>query len=83
MEHERLTSFFFFFKNGFKGGKFDTTLFIMHEKYDFLIVQIYVDDTIFGATNQNLFKNFFKLMQGEYDGRTEVLSGAANQATEG
>ena len=49
--YDRLSSFFL--KNGYKRGKVDTTLFIMHEKHDFLIVQIYVDDIIFGATNQN------------------------------
>ena len=47
--------------------KANTTLFILHEKNDFLIVQIYVDDIIFGATNQNLCKNFSKLMQGEFE----------------
>ena len=57
----------------------------MPEKHDFLIVQIYVDYIIFGATNQNLCKNFSKLMQGEFDmtmRRAKVLSGTANQATE-
>ena len=55
---------FFFLK--IKRGKVDTKLFIMHEKDDFLIVQIYVDDIIFSATNQNLCKNFSKFMQGEF-----------------
>ena len=36
-----------------KKGKVDTTLLITHEKDDFLIVQIYVDDITFGASNQN------------------------------
>ena len=48
-------------------GKVNTTLFFMDEKNDFLITQIYVDDIIFGATNQNLFKSFSKLMQGEFE----------------
>ena len=55
--YERL-NFFFLLKNGFKKGKVNAMLFIMHEKEDFLIVQIYVDDIIFGATNQNLCKSF-------------------------
>ena len=38
----------------------------MTKKY-FLIVQVYVDDIIFGATNQNLCKNFSELMQGEFE----------------
>ena len=63
--YERLSSFLL--KNGFKRGKIDTTLFIIHEKHDFLIVQIYVDDIIFCATNQNLYKNFSEFMQGEFE----------------
>ena len=52
----------FYLKNGFKRGKVDTTLLIMHKKNDFLIVHIYVDDIIFCATNKNLCKNFPELM---------------------
>ena len=52
----------FLLKNGFKIGKVDTNLFILHEKNDFLIVQIYIDDIVFGATNQNLCKNFSMLI---------------------
>ena len=58
--YERLS--FFLLKNGFKRGKVDTTLFIMHKKADFFIVHVYVGDIIFGATNQNLCKSFSKLM---------------------
>ena len=36
--YEKLSSFLL--KNGFKRGKVDITLFIMHKKHDFLIVQI-------------------------------------------
>ena len=62
--YERLNSFML--KNSFKKGKVDTTLFIVWEKW-FLIVQIYVDDIIFGATNQNLCKSFTESMQGEFE----------------
>src|SRR5262249_7226462 len=37
--------------NGFSRGKVNTTLFIKNHKSDTLIVQIYVDDIVFGATN--------------------------------
>ena len=63
--YERLSSFLL--KNGFKREKVDTTLFIIHEKDDFLIVQIYVDDIIFSATNQNMCKSFSELMQREFE----------------
>ena len=32
-----------------------------------IIVQIYVDDIIFGATNENMCKKFAKCMQGEFE----------------
>ena len=32
-----------------------------------LLVQIYVDDIIFGATNELLCKEFSKCMQGEFE----------------
>ena len=32
-----------------------------------LIVQIYVDNILFGATNKNLCKEFAKCMQGEFE----------------
>ena len=35
-------------------GKFDTTLFIKIKENDMLLVQIYVDDIIFEATNVSL-----------------------------
>jgi hypothetical protein len=34
---------------------------------DILIVQIYVDDIIFGSTNENLCKEFSKTMQDEFE----------------
>ena len=34
--------------------KIDTTLFTKHVENDILIVQIYVDDIIFGSTNESL-----------------------------
>nr|GEZ18943.1 putative ribonuclease H-like domain-containing protein [Tanacetum cinerariifolium] len=37
-------------ENGFHRGKIDQTLFIKKQKGDILLVQIYVDDIIFGAT---------------------------------
>ena len=45
----------------------DTTLFIKHTDSDMIIVQIYVDDIVFGATNPILCKEFEQLMQGEFE----------------
>ncbi|RDX95219.1 hypothetical protein CR513_22285, partial [Mucuna pruriens] len=52
----------FLMTNGFQREKVDTTLF--HKNYDlyFIIVQIYVDNLIFCATNDSLYGEFSKLM---------------------
>nr|GEX08516.1 hypothetical protein [Tanacetum cinerariifolium] len=50
----------------FKIGKIDQTLFIKKQKGDILLVQIYVDDIIFGATNKDLCKSFEKLMKDKF-----------------
>nr|GEX78613.1 retrovirus-related Pol polyprotein from transposon TNT 1-94 [Tanacetum cinerariifolium] len=53
-------------KNGFQRGKIDQILFIKRQKGDILLVQIYVDDIIFGATNKDLCKSFEKLMKDKF-----------------
>nr|GEW05451.1 putative ribonuclease H-like domain-containing protein [Tanacetum cinerariifolium] len=53
-------------ENGFQRGKIDQTLFIKRQKGDILLVQIYVDDIIFGATNKDLCKYFEKLMKDKF-----------------
>nr|GEY15491.1 ribonuclease H-like domain-containing protein [Tanacetum cinerariifolium] len=50
-------------ENGFQRGKIDQTLFIKKQKGDILLVQVYVDDIIFGSTNKELCKAFEKLMK--------------------
>ena len=54
-------------KKGFNRGKIDTNLFIKVKEHDILVVQIYVDDIIFGATNESLCQEFSKIMQGEFE----------------
>ena len=44
--------------NDFKMGKLDTTLFIKIKENDMLVVQIYMDDIIFGSTNPSLCEEF-------------------------
>nr|GEX67760.1 hypothetical protein [Tanacetum cinerariifolium] len=53
-------------ENGFQRGKIDQTLFIKRQKGDILLVQIYVADIIFGATNRDLCKSFEKLMKDKF-----------------
>ncbi|GJX86996.1 putative ribonuclease H-like domain-containing protein [Tanacetum coccineum] len=50
--------------NEFQRGKIDMTLFIKRYKGDILLVQVYVDDIIFGSTKNelcNAFKKFTKV----------------------
>nr|GFA15605.1 putative ribonuclease H-like domain-containing protein [Tanacetum cinerariifolium] len=53
-------------ENGFQRGKIDQTLFIKRQKGDILLVQIYVDDIIFGSTNKDLCKAFEKIMKDKF-----------------
>ena len=47
--------------------KIDIALFIETKEKDMLLVQIYVDDIIFGATNVSLYKEFSKCMHNEFE----------------
>ncbi|GJR93800.1 putative ribonuclease H-like domain-containing protein [Tanacetum coccineum] len=52
--------------NGFHRGKIDPTLFIKKQKGDILLVQIYVDDIIFGFTKEELCTEFEKLVKDKF-----------------
>ncbi|GJU97693.1 retrovirus-related pol polyprotein from transposon TNT 1-94 [Tanacetum coccineum] len=52
--------------NGFQRGKINQTLFIKKQKGDILLVQVYVDDIIFGSTNKELCTEFEKLMHDKF-----------------
>ncbi|KAJ9561453.1 hypothetical protein OSB04_006613 [Centaurea solstitialis] len=53
--------------NGFYKGKIDPTLFIRTEGDDILLVQIYVDDIIFGSTNSHMCTWFSDLMTTRFE----------------
>ncbi|GKA05727.1 putative ribonuclease H-like domain-containing protein [Tanacetum coccineum] len=48
--------------NGFQRGQIDKTLFIKRVKGDILLVQVYVDDIIFGSTKKGMCTDFEKMM---------------------
>ena len=58
--YETLT--LFLVENGFTRGIIDKTLFYRNHGKDLLLVQIYVDDIIFGSTNDKLCQRFVKIM---------------------
>jgi hypothetical protein len=53
----------FLLSKGFIMGKVDTTLFTKKIRKDLFVLQIYVDDIIFGSTNQDFCEEFGKMMQ--------------------
>nr|GEV16631.1 putative ribonuclease H-like domain-containing protein [Tanacetum cinerariifolium] len=52
--------------NGFRKGIIDKTLFIKKDKGDILLVQVYVDDIIFGSTKKSLCIEFEGLMHKKF-----------------
>jgi len=63
--YERLSRFLI--ENDFKRGKIDSSLFLKTKGEHLLIVQVYVDDIIFRATNDVLCDEFSKLMGSEFE----------------
>ncbi|GJW60671.1 putative ribonuclease H-like domain-containing protein [Tanacetum coccineum] len=53
-------------ENGFKRGTIDKTLFIKKDKGDILLVQVYVDDIIFGSTKKSLCVEFEQMMHKRF-----------------
>jgi len=62
---ERLSNFLI--RKSFVRGQVDKTLFIKRSNNELLIVQIYVEDIIFGAINEALCKEFSNFMQKEFE----------------
>ncbi|GKA56892.1 retrovirus-related pol polyprotein from transposon TNT 1-94 [Tanacetum coccineum] len=56
----------FLLKNGYKRGTIDKTLFIKKDKHDIILVQVYVDDIIFGSTKKSWCDEFEALMQSRF-----------------
>jgi len=63
--YEHLSNFLL--ENGFRRGKVDNTLFLKSKGEHLLIVQVYVDDIIFGATHNDLCNEFSKMMRSEFE----------------
>nr|GEU56266.1 retrovirus-related Pol polyprotein from transposon TNT 1-94 [Tanacetum cinerariifolium] len=56
-----------FIKHEYSMGMVDNILFTKKSKAHLIIVQIYVDDIIFGFTSQNLCDDFAKIMHDEFE----------------
>jgi len=57
----------FLIEQSFVRGQVGKKLFIKRVKNELLVVQIYVDNIIFGATNETLCKEFSSCMQKEFE----------------
>ncbi|GJY98315.1 putative ribonuclease H-like domain-containing protein [Tanacetum coccineum] len=53
-------------ENGFRRGTINKTLFIKKDKDDILLVQVYVDDIIFGSTKKSLCVEFEQMMHKRF-----------------
>ncbi|GKE29211.1 putative ribonuclease H-like domain-containing protein [Tanacetum coccineum] len=53
-------------ENGFRRGTIDKTLFIKKGKGDILLVQVYIDDIIFGSTKKSLCVEFEHMMHKRF-----------------
>jgi hypothetical protein len=47
-------------------GSIDRTLFTLKHGNDFLLVQVYVDDIIFGGSSHVLVSSFLEMMENEF-----------------
>nr|GEW18225.1 putative ribonuclease H-like domain-containing protein [Tanacetum cinerariifolium] len=56
----------FLLKNGYRRGTIDNTLFIKKDKKDIMLVQVYVDDIIFGYTKKFWCDEFEALMKRKF-----------------
>jgi hypothetical protein len=63
--YERLIDFLL--SKGFIMGKVDTTLFTKKIGKDLFVLQIHVDDIIFGSTNQDYYEEFGKMMANKFE----------------
>ncbi|GJT71156.1 putative ribonuclease H-like domain-containing protein, partial [Tanacetum coccineum] len=56
----------FLLKNGYRRGTIDKTLFLKKDKNDIILVQVYVDDIIFGSTKKSWCDEFEALMKSRF-----------------
>jgi hypothetical protein len=56
----------FLLEHGYMMGSVDKTLFILKHGTGFLLVQIYVDDIIFGGSSHSLMSSFQEMMENEF-----------------
>ena len=63
--YDRLSTFLI--SKDYNWGNVDSTLFTKHVDNHIIVVQVYVDDIIFGSTNSELCEEFSKYMHSEFE----------------
>nr|GEV40597.1 putative ribonuclease H-like domain-containing protein [Tanacetum cinerariifolium] len=63
--YERLSTFLL--KHRYRRGTIDKTLFIKKDFKDIMLVQVYINDIIFGSTRKDWCEKFETLMQSEFE----------------
>ncbi|GKA68681.1 putative ribonuclease H-like domain-containing protein [Tanacetum coccineum] len=68
IDEESLVSYFitFLIKEWIRRGTIDKTLFLKKDKHDIILVQVYVDDIIFGSTKKSWCDEFEALMKSRF-----------------
>jgi hypothetical protein len=56
----------FLLEHGYVMGSVDRTLFTLNHDTDFLLVQIYVDDIIFGGSSHTIVSRFQEMMESKF-----------------
>jgi hypothetical protein len=56
----------FLLEHGYVMGSVDKTIFTLNHGTDFLLVEIYVDDIIFGGSSHSLVSRFQEMMESEF-----------------
>ncbi|GJR67688.1 putative ribonuclease H-like domain-containing protein [Tanacetum coccineum] len=56
----------FLLQHGYRRGTIDKTFFIKKDKHDIILVQVYVDDIIFGSTKKTWCDEFKALIKGRF-----------------
>ncbi|GJT69808.1 retrovirus-related pol polyprotein from transposon TNT 1-94 [Tanacetum coccineum] len=77
--YDRLKAFLI--KHNYSMGMVDNTLFTKKKDSNLIIVQIYVDDIIFGSTCQEMCDDFAKIMHDEFEMRCFLTSWFSKKQT--
>jgi hypothetical protein len=54
-------------EQGFKKGNADSNLYVKVDRNNILIIEVYVDDIIFGSDDDRMSKKFSQDMQNEFE----------------